>query len=77
MATKKKVAPKRAATKKPARGKSKGVPTLRAVGKLGWMLVFRRGLLHGPKAWLWIAGQSYQEWLTTRQARALVRATNG
>ena len=58
-------------------GKSKGVPILRAVGKLGWMLVFRRGLLHGPKAWLWIAGQSYQEWLTTRQARALALAANG
>jgi glycosyltransferase involved in cell wall biosynthesis len=60
-----------------ARGGPKGGPELRALGKLGWMLVFRRGLLHGPRAWLWIAGQSYQEWLTTRQTRSLGETGNG
>jgi hypothetical protein len=37
---------------------------VRASGKLAWMLVWRRGLLDGPHAWLWIAGQAYQEWLS-------------
>jgi glycosyltransferase involved in cell wall biosynthesis len=37
---------------------------VRAVGKLVWMLFVRRGILDGPPAWLWIAGQAYQEWLT-------------
>jgi glycosyltransferase involved in cell wall biosynthesis len=41
---------------------------VRAFGKLGWMLVVRRGLLDGPSAWVWIAGQSYQEWLQAGQA---------
>jgi glycosyltransferase involved in cell wall biosynthesis len=37
---------------------------VRAAGKLAWMLVVRRGILDGPPAWVWIAGQAYQEWLT-------------
>jgi (heptosyl)LPS beta-1,4-glucosyltransferase len=40
----------------------------RALGKLGWMLIWRRGALDGPRAWLWIAGQGYQEWLATGEA---------
>ena len=65
------------AQERAVRGGPSGAPLLRSLGKLGWMMVVRRGLLHGPKAWLWIAGQSYQEWLTTRQARAIDRAVNG
>jgi glycosyltransferase involved in cell wall biosynthesis len=38
--------------------------TVRAAGKLGWMLIVRGGILDGPPAWLWIAGQAYQEWLS-------------
>lgn len=38
---------------------------MRATGKFVWMLFFRRGLFDGPAVWLWIAGQAYQEWLTT------------
>jgi (heptosyl)LPS beta-1,4-glucosyltransferase len=38
---------------------------LRAAGKLAWMLLVRRGIFDGPPAWLWIAGQAYQEWLAT------------
>jgi glycosyltransferase involved in cell wall biosynthesis len=41
---------------------------LRAFGRLGWMLLVRGGLLDGPKAWLWIAGQAYQEWLRSGKA---------
>lgn len=37
---------------------------MRATGKLVWMLMVRGGILDGPPAWLWIAGQAYQEWLT-------------
>jgi hypothetical protein len=48
---------------------------LRAFGKLGWMLLFRRGLLHGPRAWIWIGGQAYQEWLTTAATGRLRRAS--
>jgi (heptosyl)LPS beta-1,4-glucosyltransferase len=46
---------------------------LRAIGKLGWMLIWRRGLLHGRSAWIWISGQAYQEWLATGQAARLRR----
>lgn len=46
-------------------GSRRGNRCFRAVGKLAWMLVLRRGLFHGPRAWIWIAGQAYQEWLTT------------
>jgi hypothetical protein len=41
---------------------------LRAIGRLGWMLIIRGGLLDGPKAWVWIAGQIYQEWLRSGKA---------
>jgi hypothetical protein len=37
------------------------------------MLLWRRGLLDGPAAWLWIAGQAYQEWLVTGEVRRLRR----
>jgi glycosyltransferase involved in cell wall biosynthesis len=49
-----------------AEGRTPGHPWLRAGGRLGWQLFARRGILHGPAAWAWIAGQAYQEWLTTR-----------
>ena len=45
----------------------------RALGRLGWMLVVRRGLLDGPTAWIWIAGQAYEEWLATSEAAHLLR----
>lgn len=45
----------------------------RAIGRSAWMLIWRRGLLDGPHAWLWIAGQGYEEWLATGQARRLRR----
>src|SRR5207245_4025568 len=41
---------------------------LRAVGKLGWMLFFRRGFLDGPAAWISLAAQAYEEWLATGEA---------
>jgi hypothetical protein len=44
---------------------------LRAASKLGWMLLWRKGVLDGPRAWLWIGGQAYQEWLITRTAAHL------
>jgi glycosyltransferase involved in cell wall biosynthesis len=43
----------------------------RAAGRLGWMLAVRGGALHGPAAWLWIAGQAYQEWLVSGRAARL------
>ena len=46
---------------------------VRAIGKLGWMLLIRGGVLDGPAAWIWIAGQAYQEWLVTGLSRRLVR----
>lgn len=52
-----------------AESRTPGHPWLRAFGRLGWQLVARRGILHGPAAWIWIAGQAYQEWLTTRLSR--------
>jgi glycosyltransferase involved in cell wall biosynthesis len=55
-----------------AGGESGGNRWLRAAGKLGWMLVVRRGMLDGPHAWLWIVGQAYQEWLTATEARRLL-----
>jgi glycosyltransferase involved in cell wall biosynthesis len=54
-----------------AEGRTPGHPWLRAFGRLGWQLFARRGLLHGPAAWVWIAGQAYQEWLTTRLSSPL------
>lgn len=51
----------------------RGNQWLRAASKLAWMLFWRRGLLDGPHAWLWIAGQAYQEWLTTGEAARLRR----
>ena len=45
----------------------------RAIGRLGWMLLVRKGLLDGPAAWVWIAGQAYQDWLTTSTAAKLSR----
>lgn len=56
------------ALERAANGESGGNRWVRAVGKLGWMLLFRKGLLHGPAAWIWISGQAYQEWLTTGMA---------
>jgi (heptosyl)LPS beta-1,4-glucosyltransferase len=47
----------------------------RFVGKLGWMLFVRRGILDGPAAWLWIVGQAYQDWLATGAAIRLRRRT--
>ena len=52
-----------------AEGRTPGHPWLRAFGRLGWQLIARRGVLHGPAAWIWIAGQAYQEYLTTRLSR--------
>jgi len=46
-------------------GAPRGGRLLRTIGKFGWMMVWRRGILDGPAAWIWIAGQAYQEWLTT------------
>lgn len=54
-----------------ANGAPRGGRWFRAVGKLGWMLLWRRGLLDGPSAWIWIAGQAYQEWLATDGAARL------
>jgi len=54
-------------------GVPRGGPLFRAVGKAGWMLLWRRGIAHGPAACLWIAGQAYQEWLTTVEASRLIR----
>jgi hypothetical protein len=45
----------------------------RAAGKMAWMLVWRRGLLDGPRAWIWIIGQAYQEWLIIGAAARLRR----
>jgi glycosyltransferase involved in cell wall biosynthesis len=50
---------------------------LRAAGKLGWMLVLRRGLLHGPSAWIWIAGQAYEDWLAVGEASRLRKRARG
>jgi glycosyltransferase involved in cell wall biosynthesis len=61
------------AQERAAFGDSGGNRWVRAVGKLGWMLLVRRGLLHGPGAWLWIVGQAYQEWLTTGAAAQHLR----
>lgn len=60
------------ANERAASGPARHNPWARATGKLGWMLVIRRGLLAGPLAWLWIAGQAYQEWLTVTQANRLI-----
>ena len=46
---------------------------VRFFGKLGWMLGVRLGIFDGPGAWLWIAGQAYQDWLATGKAVRLRR----
>jgi glycosyltransferase involved in cell wall biosynthesis len=46
---------------------------VRAIGRLGWMLLVRKGLLDGPAAWVWIAGQAYQDWLASGTAAKLGR----
>jgi glycosyltransferase involved in cell wall biosynthesis len=51
-----------------------GNPWFRFVGKLGWMLFVRRGILDGPAAWLWIVGQAYQDWLAAGKAIRLRRS---
>jgi (heptosyl)LPS beta-1,4-glucosyltransferase len=51
----------------------KGGRLARAAGKLLWMLVWRRGIFDGPSAWIWIAGQAYQEWLVTAETAQLRR----
>lgn len=61
-----------------ARARVSGYPKrgnrwFRSLGKLGWMLIWRRGLLDGPSAWIWIAGQAYEEWLATGQAARMRR----
>jgi glycosyltransferase involved in cell wall biosynthesis len=53
----------------------------RGLGKFAWMMLWRGGLLDGPPAWVWIAGQAYQEFLVTgavrrrRRAEKMVRGT--
>lgn len=56
-----------------AKGAPIGGRWFRGLGKLCWMLVWRRGLIDGPHAWIWILGQAYQEWLTTGQLARLLR----
>jgi hypothetical protein len=48
---------------------------VRSAGKLAWMLFVRRGILDGPAAWIWIAGQSYMEWLVLGRSRKLLQAS--
>jgi hypothetical protein len=52
-------------------GSPRGGRWVRGVGKFGWMLIVRRGIFDGPHAWVWIAGQAYQEWLATGQVAKL------
>jgi hypothetical protein len=52
---------------------ARGNRWVRALAKLGWMLVVRAGILRGPAAWVWILGQAYQEWLTTGLAARQLR----
>jgi glycosyltransferase involved in cell wall biosynthesis len=54
-------------------GSPRGGRWLRGIGKLVWMLVMKRGLIDGPHAWVWIAGQAYQEWLATGETARLRR----
>ena len=61
------------AQERAARWNSLGNRWIRFAGKLGWMLGVRRGILHGPSAWLWILGQAYQDWLATGEAARLRR----
>ena len=56
-----------------ARWRKIGNRWVRFFGKLGWMLGVRRGIFDGPSAWLWIAGQAYQDWLATGKAVRLRR----
>ncbi len=52
-------------------GGPRGGRWVRAAGKFGWMMVIRRGIIDGPHAWVWIAGQAYQEWLAETQLSQL------
>jgi len=54
-------------------GSPRGGRWVRGIGKVGWMLIWRRGIFDGPAAWTWILGQGYQEWLATGQAAGGVR----
>jgi glycosyltransferase involved in cell wall biosynthesis len=56
-----------------ANGTRLGNRWTRAAGKVAWMFIWRRGLLDGPRAWIWIVGQAYQEWLITGAASRLRR----
>jgi glycosyltransferase involved in cell wall biosynthesis len=57
-----------------ARSGRTGNRWIRAAGKLAWMLFMRRGILDGPRAWIWISGQGYMEWLVTGRCNELLRA---
>ena len=61
------------ALERQANGRPKGGRWVRGIGKVGWMLIWRRGILDGPAAWTWIMGQGYQEWLATGQAARATR----
>jgi glycosyltransferase involved in cell wall biosynthesis len=50
---------------------------IRATAKFGWMMFWRRGIVDGPSAWIWIAGQAYQEWLTTGEVARRQRQPKG
>jgi glycosyltransferase involved in cell wall biosynthesis len=52
-------------------GSPRGGRWVRGLGKFGWMLILRHGIIDGPHAWIWIAGQAYQEWLATGQTARL------
>jgi glycosyltransferase involved in cell wall biosynthesis len=54
-------------------GAPRGGRWIRGLGKFGWMMIVKRGVIDGPHAWVWIAGQAYQEWLATGQAAKLRR----
>jgi (heptosyl)LPS beta-1,4-glucosyltransferase len=58
-------APLEAAARAESGRPPRGNRWIRATAKFGWMMFWRRGIVDGPSAWIWIAGQAYQEWLTT------------
>ncbi len=62
------------ARERAARSHIGGNRWVRAAGKFAWMLVARHGILDGVPAWIWIAGQAYQEWLATTATKRLRRA---
>jgi hypothetical protein len=51
---------------------SHGNRWVRSAGKLALMLFVRGGILDGPTAWIWIAGQSYMEWLVLGRSKKLM-----